>query len=164
MKRIVSLLLVLVMLWGVLCSCNDTDKNTNIPSDDMNTLISEDKPSDETNTPSDEDKPNSEVNKPILDQNSNDNTENDTPPSNLEFLSGMSCNGMAETSDLHYFTNEKDELILCIEKWYEVRKVLSFNTNDLNTRFTMAIINKLGFLISYKHKQNTRSFWKEVMR
>ena len=62
MKRIVSLLLVFVMLLGVLCACNDTDKNTNIPSDDTNTPSNEDKPSDEENTPSDEDKPNDEAN------------------------------------------------------------------------------------------------------
>lgn len=60
MKKLVSLLLVFVMLLGVLCSCNDTDKDVNIPSDDANTPSNEDKPSDETNKPDDEDKPDNE--------------------------------------------------------------------------------------------------------
>ena len=54
MKKFLSLLLVFVMLLGVLCSCNDTDKNTNIPSDDTNNPSNENKPSDEENKPSDE--------------------------------------------------------------------------------------------------------------
>lgn len=58
MKRIVSLLLVFVMLLGVLCSCNDTDKDVNIPSDDANTPSNEEKPSDEANKPTDNNTPN----------------------------------------------------------------------------------------------------------
>ena len=55
MKKFLSLLLVLVMLLGLLCSCNDTNKNTNIPSDDTNAPSGEEnKPSDDANNPDDE--------------------------------------------------------------------------------------------------------------
>ena len=55
MKKLVSLLLVFVMLLGVLCSCNDTDKNTNIPSDDTNAPSGENNvQNDDMNAPSGE--------------------------------------------------------------------------------------------------------------
>ncbi|MBQ9805500.1 MAG: RHS repeat protein [Clostridia bacterium] len=49
MKKSVAFLLVLVMLLGSLCSCNDINEDANMPSDETTVPDYEDKPSDDEN-------------------------------------------------------------------------------------------------------------------